>query len=84
MLTPYKSYRMIVSLRYNCLNVVTVVNYGSLILKALLEHWTAASQIQDDAEDEQSATSQANSSPEYFNIPGHTPLIISEVVGHYP
>ncbi|KAI5755314.1 WD repeat-containing protein 48 isoform X3 [Diaphorina citri] len=62
-------------------NVDSKINYGSLILKALLEHWIAASQIHDDGDDEQSGGNQANATPEYFKIPGHTPLIISEVVG---
>lgn len=64
--------------------VLFPVNYGSLILKALLEHWIAASQIQDEADDEQAGANQATATPEYFKIPGHTPLIISEVVSIKP
>jgi len=46
------------------------VNYGGLLLQALLEHWPCS------IEEEQRTTGN-----EYFSVPGHTPVIFSEVGG---
>ncbi|XP_063987796.1 WD repeat-containing protein 48 [Diachasmimorpha longicaudata] len=60
------------------------VNYGNLLLQALLEHWWKP--IHADEENEANSndgTGQAHSRDgnSYFSVPGHTPVIFSEVGG---
>ncbi|XP_015116192.1 WD repeat-containing protein 48 [Diachasma alloeum] len=60
------------------------VNYGNLLLQALLEHWWKP--IHADEENEANSndgTGQAHSRDgnPYFSVPGHTPVIFSEVGG---
>ncbi|XP_025091366.1 WD repeat-containing protein 48-like isoform X2 [Pomacea canaliculata] len=55
----------------------TKTNIGSTLLQALLEHWPKAQY-----EDVQDADGQERgSSSHYFSVPGHTPVIFSEVGG---
>ncbi|XP_034945119.1 WD repeat-containing protein 48 [Chelonus insularis] len=65
-------------------NVDQKVNYGNLLLQALLEHWWKPMH----ADDENEANSNDGSSQThsrdgnlYFPVPGHTPVIFSEVGG---
>ncbi|KAK7864940.1 hypothetical protein R5R35_004930 [Gryllus longicercus] len=59
------------------------VNYGNLLLQALLEHWWRPLQVDEDAEcqGDQQAAGQTRGGNEYFSVPGHTPVIFSEVGG---
>uniref|UniRef100_A0A1B6DBC4 WD repeat-containing protein 48 homolog n=1 Tax=Clastoptera arizonana TaxID=38151 RepID=A0A1B6DBC4_9HEMI len=60
------------------------VNYGNLLLKALLENWWTNLQgvEETDCHNEQMISgTQTRSGNEYFKVPGHTPLIFSEVGG---
>ncbi|KAL5289332.1 WDR48 family protein [Megaselia abdita] len=51
------------------------INYGSLLLQALLEHWTPPQSLPSGGMDDDI---KGNS---YFQVPKHTPLIFSEVGG---
>ncbi|XP_023246639.1 WD repeat-containing protein 48 isoform X2 [Copidosoma floridanum] len=60
------------------------VNYGNLLLQALLEHWWRPL----NGDDEIDSNSNDGSNPRhtrggnpYFSVPGHTPVIFSEVGG---
>ncbi|KAA0196322.1 WD repeat-containing protein 48 [Hyalella azteca] len=66
------------------------INYGELLLKSLFEHWPRTYYHEDDDEagnggemTPHNGTSHHHSPPgnQYFSIPPHTPLIISEVQG---
>ncbi|CAB0033638.1 unnamed protein product [Trichogramma brassicae] len=62
----------------------TKVNYGNLLLQALLEHWWRPMHADDDMDNDsnngngQKSTRGGN---QYFSVPGHTPVIFSEVGG---
>ncbi|XP_073993601.1 WD repeat-containing protein 48 [Rhodnius prolixus] len=59
------------------------VNYGSVLLKALLEHWWS-SLVAGEEQDCRNNDAQLVSSHQlndYFRVPPHTPLIFSEVGG---
>ncbi|KAK6187082.1 hypothetical protein SNE40_006330 [Patella caerulea] len=55
----------------------TKINIGSALLQALLEHWPKA-QLED-IQDGSNGTEKGSTS--YFTVPGHTPVIFSEVGG---
>ncbi|KAF0301841.1 WD repeat-containing protein 48 [Amphibalanus amphitrite] len=60
------------------------VNYGRLLLQALLEHWPRTFQLEPGAENGSDA--QALAKPvgnEYFSVPPHTPVIFSEAGGRF-
>ncbi|XP_014262555.1 WD repeat-containing protein 48 [Cimex lectularius] len=65
------------------------VNYGSLLLEALLEHWWTAKIAEDDDKkknhDDLNLKDCVNNSnimsKDFFKVPPHTPLIFSEVGG---
>jgi len=56
------------------------VNYGGLLLQALLEHWPRPYVDEESDIDSQMGPGR-NTGNEYFSIPGHTPVIFSEVGG---
>ncbi|XP_066597028.1 WD repeat-containing protein 48 isoform X2 [Prorops nasuta] len=60
------------------------VNYGNLLLQALLEHWWRPLHADDENEgngnDGIRPTHTSGGNP-YFSVPGHTPVIFSEVGG---
>ena len=52
------------------------VNYGNLLLQALLEHWSRPLPVDDENDgngDEPGG--QARGGNPYFSVPGHTPVI---------
>lgn len=53
------------------------VNYGNLLLQALLEHWWRPLQVDEDTEcqGDHQGTGQTRGGNEYFSVPGHTPVI---------
>jgi hypothetical protein len=53
------------------------VNYGNLLLQALLEYWWRPLQVDEDTEcqGDQQGTGQTRGGNEYFSVPGHTPVI---------
>uniref|UniRef100_A0A1B6MI01 WD repeat-containing protein 48 homolog n=1 Tax=Graphocephala atropunctata TaxID=36148 RepID=A0A1B6MI01_9HEMI len=59
------------------------VNYGNLLLKALLENWWTTVHVDEETDLAGGDTipPQARFGNEYFKVPGHTPLIFSEVGG---
>ena len=61
------------------------VNYGGLLLQALLEHWPRPYAIEEesDVDNAQQHNGNVNSrgGNDYFSVPGHTPVIFSEVGG---
>ncbi|EEB17577.1 WD-repeat protein, putative [Pediculus humanus corporis] len=57
------------------------VNYGNLLLQALLEKWWRTLRPEDGDNDEPSNSGQVISGNEYFSVPGHTPVIFGEVNG---
>ncbi|KAL1123372.1 hypothetical protein AAG570_002457 [Ranatra chinensis] len=57
------------------------VNYGNLLLKALLEHWWTAIVAEEDGECHQDVAIPNSPAKDYFRVPPHTPLIFSEVGG---
>uniref|UniRef100_A0A182Q7G0 WD repeat-containing protein 48 homolog n=1 Tax=Anopheles farauti TaxID=69004 RepID=A0A182Q7G0_9DIPT len=60
------------------------VNYGSLLLQALLEHWRPASihhHIQGGTLEMENGCDGDIRGNEYFSVPKHTPIIFSEVGG---
>ncbi|XP_054266691.1 WD repeat-containing protein 48-like [Macrosteles quadrilineatus] len=60
------------------------VNYGNLLLKALLENWWTTVHVDEETEisgDAHNMPQQSKFGNEYFKVPGHTPLIFSEVGG---
>ncbi|XP_076056582.1 WD repeat-containing protein 48 [Oratosquilla oratoria] len=61
------------------------INYGELLLKALFEHWPRTYALEDngDGSDEKATQNGHPARPgnDYFSIPPHTPVIISEVQG---
>ena len=70
------------------------VNYGGLLLQALLEHWPRPYNIEDESDidsggghgrpggqSQAGAGSGQQTGNEYFSVPGHTPVIFSEVGG---
>jgi len=62
------------------------VNYGGLLLQALLEYWPRpfAAEEESDVDAGQmhnGGALQKNNGNEYFSVPGHTPVIFSEVGG---
>eukprot|EP00095_Tigriopus_kingsejongensis_P000390 maker-scaffold19_size710362-snap-gene-0.20 protein:Tk00390 transcript:maker-scaffold19_size710362-snap-gene-0.20-mRNA-1 annotation:"wd repeat-containing protein 48" len=59
------------------------VNYGSLLLQALLEHWPRPFAVEEEADLDAGATHNelSRGGNEYFAVPGHTPVIFSEVGG---
>lgn len=79
-------YKISVLVKGKVLNYVFksfLVNYGSLLLKALLENWWTA--VHADEENEMAGDSlppQARIGNEYFKVPGHTPLIFRSVFVH--
>jgi len=56
------------------------VNYGGLLLQALLEHWPRP-YVDEESEMESQMGPSRSSGNEYFSVPGHTPVIFSEVGG---
>ncbi|PSN54916.1 WD repeat-containing protein 48, partial [Blattella germanica] len=61
----------------NWFNVdLKTVNYGNLLLQALLEHWWRPLQVDEDTEcqGDQQVTGQTRGGNEYFSVPGHTPV----------
>lgn len=53
-----------------------LVNYGNLLLKALLENWWTTLHVDDENEmTGDSMPQQSRFGNEYFKVPGHTPLI---------
>ncbi|CAA9993792.1 unnamed protein product [Nesidiocoris tenuis] len=63
------------------------VNYGSLLLKALLEHWCTMADEEGDIHNDGTVSSSCSkfepmgAARDYFKVPPHTPLIFSEVGG---
>jgi len=59
------------------------VNYGGLLLQALLEHWPRPYTLDEESDmDSQGGQSgRQGTGNEYFSVPGHTPVIFSEVGG---
>ncbi|XP_037083008.1 LOW QUALITY PROTEIN: WD repeat-containing protein 48-like [Pollicipes pollicipes] len=60
------------------------VNYGRLLLQALLEHWPRTFQAEPGTE--HTPDGQAMAKPvgnEYFSVPPHTPVIFSEAGGRF-
>lgn len=57
------------------------VNYGNLLLKALLEKWWTTIQVDEDPDSQGDQLMPQSRCNEYFKVPGHTPLIFSEVGG---
>ena len=60
------------------------VNYGGLLLQALLEHWPRPYNIEDESDIDSGShqrPGQQTQGNEYFSVPGHTPVIFSEVGG---
>jgi len=61
------------------------VNYGGLLLQALLEHWPRPYTIEDESDIDSGAGGHqrqpGHNGNEYFSVPGHTPVIFSEVGG---
>ena len=60
------------------------VNYGGLLLQALLEHWPRPYNIEDESDIDSGGhqrPGQQTQGNEYFSVPGHTPVIFSEVGG---
>lgn len=57
------------------------MNYGNLLLQALLENWWRPLQGDEDAESQgdQQGPTQTRGGNEYFSVPGHTPLIFRSV-----
>ena len=53
------------------------VNYGNLLLQALLEHWWRPPQVDEDTDcqGDQQGTGQTQGGNDYFSVPGHTPVI---------
>ncbi|XP_008550497.1 WD repeat-containing protein 48 [Microplitis demolitor] len=65
-------------------NVDQKVNYGNLLLQALLEHWWKPMHADDDNEgnsNDGSGQAHVRDGNLYFPVPGHTPVIFSEVGG---
>ncbi|XP_039286276.1 WD repeat-containing protein 48 [Nilaparvata lugens] len=58
-------------------NMEQKVNYGSMVLRALLEKWWI--KIANDTNDQSVPHGRTNN--DYFKVPDHTPLIFSEVGG---
>lgn len=61
----------------------TKLNLGSLVLQALLEHWPATfvKPELDDLNQSKITQCEAKGGNQFFSIPGHTPVIFSEVGG---
>ncbi|KAJ8676725.1 hypothetical protein QAD02_012512 [Eretmocerus hayati] len=60
------------------------VNYGNLLLQALLEHWWKPLHADDEIDgnsNDGSGPQHARGENPYFSVPGHTPVIFSEVGG---
>ncbi|XP_048249973.1 WD repeat-containing protein 48-like [Haliotis rufescens] len=57
----------------------TKINIGSALLQALLEHWPKAQA--EDPQDGSAGTDKSSASNPMFSVPGHTPVIFSEVGG---
>ncbi|KAF4521366.1 hypothetical protein B566_EDAN006955 [Ephemera danica] len=60
------------------------VNYGSLLLQALLEHWWRPMGVDEEGDPQANSDatpSQANGGNEFFTVAPHTPVIFSEVGG---
>uniref|UniRef100_A0A224XL35 WD repeat-containing protein 48 homolog n=1 Tax=Panstrongylus lignarius TaxID=156445 RepID=A0A224XL35_9HEMI len=59
------------------------VNYGSVLLKALLEHWWSAlvAGEEQDCRNNDAQLVSSHQLNDYFRVPPHTPLIFSEVGG---
>lgn len=58
------------------------VNYGGLLLQALLEHWPRPYNTEDESDLEQSGNNSRHmNGNEYFQVHSHTPVIFSEVGG---
>jgi len=57
------------------------VNYGGLLLQALLEHWPRPYNMDEESDLESGNGQKPVSGNEYFSVPGHTPVIFSEVGG---
>lgn len=57
--------------------VFVAVNYGNLLLQALLEHWWRPPQVDEDTDcqGDQQGTGQTQGGNDYFSVPGHTPVI---------
>uniref|UniRef100_A0A5S6R2H6 WD repeat-containing protein 48 homolog n=1 Tax=Trichuris muris TaxID=70415 RepID=A0A5S6R2H6_TRIMR len=63
----------------NTENVDVKLNFGGLLLQALLEHWPRSKVIQEQMHEASGFDSRyANG---YFSVPGHTPLIFCEPSG---
>jgi len=63
------------------------VNYGGLLLQALLEHWPRHYAVEEESDLDGGAQMhngnvvKQGGGNEYFSVPGHTPVIFSEVGG---
>merc|ERR1712150_188784 len=63
------------------------VNYGGLLLQALLEHWPRPYAVEEESDLDGGAQMhngnivKQGGGNEYFSVPGHTPVIFSEVGG---
>ncbi|XP_043272942.1 WD repeat-containing protein 48 [Venturia canescens] len=58
------------------------VNYGNLLLQALLEHWSRPLPADDENDGNgDDGSGQSRGGNPYFSVPGHTPVIFSEVGG---
>lgn len=65
------------------------VNYGGLLLQALLEYWPRPYAVEEESDVDAggqmhngaNAVMQKSTGNEYFSVPGHTPVIFSEVGG---
>lgn len=58
------------------------VNYGNLLLQALLEKWWRTLRSDEDVDnvDEPGNSGQVMGRNEYFSVPGHTPVIFRLVL----
>ncbi|KRY39157.1 WD repeat-containing protein 48, partial [Trichinella spiralis] len=63
----------------NINNVDVKLNFGGLLLQALLEHWPRAQSVQDQPEEGTGFDKRFSNG--YFAVPGHTPLIFCETSG---
>ncbi|TRY75454.1 hypothetical protein TCAL_07104 [Tigriopus californicus] len=59
------------------------VNYGGLLLQALLEHWRRPFPLEEEPDIDGGVIHNGvgRGGNEYFSVPGHTPVIFSEVGG---
>lgn len=70
----------------HCIKIILlqsfIVNYGSLLLQALLEHWWRPMNADDDNEgnsNDGNGSTHDSGRNLYFSVPGHTPVIFRYV-----